>query len=138
MVESLGLTLQEAAVLGLLGLFYVLLSLFPFLWPAFISLRKSTVLTHRFKFCVLIGLLVYGVFTAISLCIGMPIDAVLTYVVPQLQYTGYIQKGWVIEVAEWVSSYGWLLMPFLMIYLTVVITRRVAGRWERLVVAWNA
>jgi hypothetical protein len=84
-----------------------------------------------------IGLLVYGISTAVLICVGIPIDALLVYVVPQLQFNGYFQENWFIELAEFVSAYGPLLIPVVLVVLTVVITGRVSSRWDRLVMAWN-
>ena len=137
MLESLGLTLQQAAILGSLVIVYVVLSLFPFLWPLFIAFRSATAMPHRWKFCVLVGLLVYGMFSAITFCSGIPIEAFLVHIVPQLEYTGYFNDSWIIEAARLLSNYGWLFVPLLLVVLTVIVTRSISLRWPRLVVAWN-
>ena len=137
MIESLGLPLHQAILLGLLGLAYLLFAFFPFLWPAVISFRKSPVLPHRLKLCGLVGLLVYGVFTAISLCVGIPIEAILIYIVPQLEFSGHLEGSLVLKAIRFVYSYIWLLIPVLLVVLTIIITRLISSRWQRLVIAWS-
>jgi hypothetical protein len=137
MIEALGLTLAEATVLGLLGIVSLVLGLFPFLWPALVMFRKSPAVPHRLAFSGLVGVLVYGVFAAIFTCVGIPIEALLTYIVPQLEYSGYFEGVWVLRAISFLYKYGWLLIPVVLIALTIGITQRMSSRWERLVIAWS-
>lgn len=138
MVETFGLTYLEALNMALLGLMYAVFSLFPFIWPAFVSYRSSAIKSYRFRFCVVVGLMVYGVLTAVSACLGVPVKFLLVYIVPQLEAGGYPLNQMVISALRFFADYGWLGIPVLIILGTILITHRFSRSWERLVIAWQS
>jgi hypothetical protein len=115
------------------GVVYLLVSLFPFLWPAWVARRRS--LPNARSFVLLVGVLVYGAMTAIDVIVLLPVTAYEAFIAPQLSGMGY-GNGWTGRVLRFVVDDWWLWTIPLMVVVTLLTARVLARRWKAVATAF--
>lgn len=124
-----------SALLALVALAYVLFSFAPVLWPAYRAFRRKTRLSKPWLFTGVVGALVYGIFWFLLCALMIPAEAYTVFIAPQLQEAGLPYGKAFVSVADFIGNYWWLGLPPLQFVSTVMVTRKLAARWERLCAA---
>lgn len=123
------------ALLALVALAYFLFSFAPILWPAFRAFRRRTRLSRPWLFTGVVGALVYGMFWFFLCALVIPAEVYTIFIAPQLQEAGLPYGDAFVRVADLVGKYWWLGLPPLQLVSTVLVTRKLAAKWDRLCAA---
>ena len=124
-----------SALLALEALAYFLFSFAPVLWPAFRAFRRKGRLSKPWLFTGVVGALVYGIFWFLLCALMIPAEMYTVFIAPQLQEAGLPYGEALVRVAGLVGRYWWLGLPPLLLVSTVVVTRKLAAKWDRLCAA---
>ncbi|HEY0505757.1 MAG TPA: hypothetical protein VGD42_19910 [Lysobacter sp.] len=111
---------------------YLVLAFMPLLWPAWRAFRAPQRLPRPWLFVGVVGAIVYGAVTFFVAAIGVPMDAYLVFIAPQLQEAKLPYGAAFVGVSDVVVNYWWVAAPVFQLLATWYLTRRLAARWERI------
>lgn len=126
---------KVSALLALVALAYFLFSFAPILWPAFRAFRRKSRLSSPWLFTGVVGALVYGMFWFLLCALMIPAEVYTVFIAPQLQEAGLPYGEAFVRVADFIGNYWWLGLPPLQLIFTVLVTRKLTARWDRLCAA---
>ena len=132
-IDMLGPKLS--ALLALIAAAYILLSLVPILWPAFLARRAGPQMPRRALFVSVVAALVYGAFSFLAFAVILPVEVYRIFVAPQLAEAGVAHGAPALSVTGFIREYWWLLIPAAQLVLTWHITKHLMERWPHICAA---
>jgi len=124
-----------SALLALVAFAYFLFAFAPVLWPAFRAFGRKGRLPRPWLFTLVVGALVYGMFWFLLCALMIPAEMYSVFIAPQLQEAGLPHGEALVRVADLAGKYWWLGLPPLQLLSTVLVTRKLAAKWDRLCAA---
>jgi len=117
----------------LVSVSFLLCTLSPLLYSSFVATRQRPVLPRRILFVTVVTAFSYGLFSFLSFVVGLPVQAYVVFIAPQLEFSGHYFGEPLVSAARFVLRFWWLWVGPVLLALSVVVTRYLAKRWSRIV-----
>lgn len=120
------------ALLVAVAAVYLVLAFVPVLWPALRAFRAPRRLPRPWLFVAVVSSVAYGMVAIFVFAVGVPMDAYLVFIAPQLQEAKLPYGAALVPASQFVVDYWWLAAPVVQLLATWYLTRRLSARWERI------
>jgi hypothetical protein len=120
---------EMTAIMLAVGLAYFFVSWSPLLWPAFQAFRHRPQHPRPLLFTLVVGCLVYGVFFFLGTALLLSAQAYSVFVAPSLAAADRPYGHWLVSATRFITNYWWIGLPPLLLFVTVLCTRRVSRVW---------
>jgi hypothetical protein len=134
----LGLPATEFAALAAYAIVYLTCVLSPPLFAGVIAWRRGAQMPKRLAFVATVTIMAYGLLLFVLAVLGIPINAFLVYVVPMLRQMGYFENSLFLAVANFASSWSFVIVPLVFLAVTICILRYLTTRWSNIATALDA
>jgi hypothetical protein len=114
---------------------YFIIALSPFWIPGIVAYYQRSSVPCPWMFICSVSCITYGVFTLFIFVIGIPAEAYIIFIAPQLQAAGLKYGRSFIEGVNFFEGYAWIILPVSQLALAYIVTRKLGRKWSQICVA---
>lgn len=135
MDDVFGFPIAMTISLCMMAIAYFLAVHSPVLLALVVVWRQRKSMRRRILFVGTVMGATYGFLVVFFMAVCVPISAFLIFIVPALREQGYFENSAFVNFANFIATWWWVFLPFVILIPAIFITRYFAARWNRIVEA---
>jgi hypothetical protein len=133
MTEPFPFSTKDMLYIASFAIPYLLCVFSPVIYSCFVALRHKPSLPRKKLFIVTITSITYGFFIFIYLAFSIPVEFYLNSIAPSIRHSGHYYGQPFVAIADFIITYGWLIIGFLLLCTAIVLTQYLRKRWAAVV-----